>query len=218
MKTVAFDLNGTLLDPAALADPLGGRDADRELVLQALDDAIGQAMASTLAGAYPQFPELLVEGLERRLHLAGRDESLAKDAAERTSAMQPFPEAPQALDRLTDAGFRLAVVTNSATESAQQTLEQAGVLDRFALVMGTDAVEAYKPDQRVYAEAIRRLDADASDVWLVAAHWWDILGARQAGLRTAWVSRKEGKLMAPLGDADVKGADLFEVAQAIAQA
>jgi 2-haloacid dehalogenase len=213
VKTVAFDLNGTLFDPAALADPLGGRDADRELVLQALDDAIGQAMASTLAGAYPQFPELLVEGLERRLHLAGREESLAKDAAERTSAMQPSPERPQALDRLTDAGFRLAVVTNSATESAQQTLEQAGVLDRFALVMGTDAVEAYKPDQR----ATRRRSGSSTPTRRTSGSS-PRTGGTSSVRSPAWVSRKEGKLMAPLGDADVKGADLFDVAQAIAQA
>ncbi|MBA3248738.1 MAG: hypothetical protein H0T66_00140 [Geodermatophilaceae bacterium] len=47
---------------------------------------------------------------------------------------------------------------------------------------------------------------------LVAAHAWDCHGARQAGLRTGWVSRLEGAVGAIYRPADVIGRTLDEVA------
>ena len=56
---------------------------------------------------------------------------------------------------------------------------------------------------------------EAARAALVAAHWWDLLGAGRAGMRTAWVARKEGVLM-PGVEVDWQGADLAGAAAAIA--
>ena len=214
MATVAFDLNGTLLDPSALAEPLGGDEPSCQLVLRALDTAVVQGMAFTLSGGYRPFPQLIEAGLRRELELCGRDADLASAAVERLGAMAPFPEAAEALDVLARAGHRLAVVTNSATADAEEVLANAGLRDRFAAVIGTDDACAFKPDGRVYASALDRLGSDGAETWLVAAHWWDVLGASRAGLRTAWVARKERVLLASVVP-DVSGDDLLAAAQAV---
>lgn len=216
-RVVAFDLNGTLLDTAVVADPLGGRDDDRALVARAFDQAVEQAMALTLAGVFEPFPSLLGAGLERQLALAGRAGEDVAAAVDRASAMPAFPEAAEALDVLAGAGLRLAVVSNSATGSAEANLAQAGLRERFEVVVGADEVSAFKPDRRLYARLLERLGSVApAGVWLVAAHWWDVRGAHEAGLRTGWVARKERVLVASGGRPDARGEDLLEVAQAIA--
>ena len=53
----------------------------------------------------------------------------------------------------------------------------------------------------------RPTGADPAGVVMVAAHWWDVLGASRAGLRTAWVARKE-KVLMPGVEVDWQGADL----------
>lgn len=65
MAHVLFDMNGTLLDPAAMAEPLGGSEADRELIGRALDLAITASMAVTVAASetQPPFTDLLEAGL-----------------------------------------------------------------------------------------------------------------------------------------------------------
>ncbi len=217
MSTVLFDLNGTLLDPAILAGPLGGGEQDEALVRSAFDLAVVAAMVATVLGRPEPFSTLIERALRQRLLVAGRSDDAVGEALELTSRMPPYPGAAEALDVLLDAGHRPAVVTNSAWRSAETALRNAGLLERFVAVTGADEVGAYKPDARVYHAALDRLDATAPETWLVAAHWWDVLGARRAGLRTAWVGHKEKVLLEGV-EPDVAGEGLLETARALVAA
>lgn len=215
LRWVFFDMNGTLLDPAGIADPLGGGHDERQLVEDALDEAILLAMADTLSGDYRPLAEHLAATLERRLRVGGRDTSALDQALERAKAMDPFPEAATALDALGNTGLRLGVLTNSPTVAAERSLEHARLRERFDAVIGTDAVGAFKPDARVYRHALESVDVRAEEACLVAAHGWDVMGAMRAGMHGAWVSRKERWLMPTLPKPDVVADDLEAAAQAI---
>ncbi len=208
MSHVVFDLNGTLTDVRALAAPWGHAAPDR-LGPEALDEAATMGMADTLGGVFRPFPELLRAALGRRAQLAGLDAGAPLDLAMRRAAALPaHPEAAAALDHLRAAGFRVAVLTNSASEAGRRTLEAAGLLERVDRVDGADAARAYKPDPRLYALAEAEPGA-----WFVAAHWWDVTGAARAGLRTAWISRDDRVLPATAPAPDVVAADLLAAAR-----
>jgi 2-haloacid dehalogenase len=181
-----FDLNGTLLDPA-------------EVGAGALDRAILAAMTLNHVGEYRRFPELLRAG-----------------GATPGAAMPAYPEAGRALDVLEGAGFALAVLTNSPTDVAEAGLRAAGLRDRFAHVVGTDQVGVFKPDARVYRHGLAAIGAGPGDATMIAAHWWDLRGARAVGMRVAWVGRGEGTLNPLLGEPDAQGADLLETAMMLA--
>jgi 2-haloacid dehalogenase len=209
VTAVFFDLNGTLLDIDVLAEPLQTQPG---LVRAALEDAVAQAMVLTLCGRHEPFRDLLGAALERRAGGAGRVEA----ALERLASMPPFPEAAEALDLLASAGFELGVLTQSATAAAETALERAGLRGRLAHVIGCDQVGAFKPDPRPYRLAVERAGAEPDDVWLVAAHWWDVAGAKHAGLRTAYVGRQEPLLFASVPEPDVRALELDEAAARIA--
>ena len=201
MDWVVFDLNGTLLDVAALGDDL-------------LHEALFAAMTLNHVGEYRPLPELMAAAAARRHEaLGGPPVAAVKEAA---ATMPAYPEAPAALDRLAAAGLRLAVLTNSPTERAESGLRSAGLRDSFEHVVGTDQVGVFKPDARVYRHGLAVLGAAPGEATMVAAHWWDLRGARAVGMRVAWVARGEGALSSLLPDPDARGADLLEVAEAIA--
>jgi 2-haloacid dehalogenase len=200
---VVFDLNGTLLDVAALGDDL-------------LHEALFAAMTLNHVGEYRPLPELMAAAAARRHEaIGGPPVAAVKEAA---ATMPAYPEAPAALDRLAAAGIRLAVLTNSPTERAEAGLRSAGLRERFEHVVGTDQVGAFKPDARVYRHGLAVLGAATDEATMVAAHWWDLRGARAVGMRVAWVARGEGALSSLLPDPDAQGADLLEVAEAIVAA
>ena len=56
-------------------------------------------------------------------------------------------------------------------------------------ILAAELFGHYKRDPEVYLGAARLLDLSPDRVMLVAAHVGDLLGARQCGLRTAYVTR-----------------------------
>jgi 2-haloacid dehalogenase len=217
LRWVLFDLNGTLVDIAVMAQPLGDSGADEELVGAAVDDAIQLAMVATLIDVEADFRALVRAGLRRRLRLAGRDPALADDALGLMSSMPAFIDTPAALERLRGIGLRLGVLTQSAEPAADAVLRFAGLRDRIEIVVSAPESGAFKPDPRPYRMALERIGAPADEVALVAAHWWDVAGAKAAGLRTGWVARRDLVLPDGLPEPDVSGRDLSEVAEGLAR-
>jgi 2-haloacid dehalogenase len=122
------------------------------------------------------------------------------------------PEVPAALRRLAEGGLRLAALTNSTERVARAQLEHAGIIDAFEAVLSADAVHRLKPAPEPYRMAATRLGVDPADVLLVAAHAWDVAGARAAGCQAAFVARP-GKVLDPLADPpDLVVTDLDDLA------
>jgi 2-haloacid dehalogenase len=91
---------------------------------------------------------------------------------------------------------------------------------RFDCLLSAELAHVYKPAPEAYLTAARLLGVPAAELMLVAAHPWDIEGAREAGLRTAFVARplEYGPDSGPPTDpgADVSVPDLLELAGRIA--
>jgi 2-haloacid dehalogenase len=202
MTWVLFDLNGTLVNPAGIGEPI---------LPAAFEDAIQLAMVTTMTAARAAFNDLIGAALRRRLALAGRNAAEADGLLDRLAEMPAYPEAPAALERLAGAGARLGVLTQSSAESAEAVLANTGLRDRLELVISADDAGAFKPDPRVYRLALDKV----GPAWLVAAHWWDVAGAARAGMRTAWVSRHDGLYPDAAPTPDVRAADLREAVRGI---
>jgi 2-haloacid dehalogenase len=203
---VFFDLNGTLVDPSVLLE-------DAEIPIAALDEANVMAMITTIAGRESAFKPLLEAALRRGLVRAGRSADELPGALEKLPRMPAYGEVPDALRALRDGGFRLAVLTQSAVEAAEEVTRNAGIRDAFELVLSAPGLGAFKPDDLAYKSALER--SGATDAWFVAGHWWDVAGAAYAGLRTAWISRTDLAYPVAMPEPDVRGADLREVADAL---
>jgi 2-haloacid dehalogenase len=215
LQWVLFNLTGTLVDPSVLAQPLGDSGADEELVLAAIDDAIAMAMADTLTGALTPLEELMLAAMRRRLRLAGGDPDHAAAAIALMATMPAYLEAPGALESLRARGLRLGVLAQNPGAAADSVLRFAGLRDRFELVLGAQDSGAYKPDPRPYRMALEHTGASADEVAFVSTFWWDVSGAKRAGLLTGWVARRERSLLDSVPPPDYVGRDLADVADAI---
>ncbi len=216
-RVQVFDVNETLLDLAAM-DPHFERVFGDAGARQAwFNQMIQSALVATVTGAYSQFGTLAMAALEMTAEQAGvevREED--RDAiAGQMRRLPAHPEVPGALQRLRDAGLRLAALTNSTEQVARAQLEHAGLIEAFELVLSADTVRRLKPAPEPYRMAAERLGVAVGEVRLIAAHAWDVAGAARAGCATAFVARP-GKVLDPLVERpDVVGADLAEVADRI---
>lgn len=209
VATVVFDLNGTLTDANALAEPWGGA-APADFGPAVLDEAVMMSMVDTLDGAFRRFPDLLRGALARRAELLDLSLEPVEAAMSLAEALPPRPDAAAALDHLREHGHAVAVLTNSAAAAGRKTLDAADLALRVDRLDGADAVRAYKPARSVY-----ELTVSPDDAWFVAAHWWDVTGAARAGFRTAWVSVDDRILPCTATQPDISADTLMAASRAI---
>ena len=216
MKRVCvFDVNETLLDMAGL-DPLFERVfGDASVRRLWFSQMLQSAFVATITDAYVTFGEAAAAALtmtEERQGVKVPDED-RREILAGLRGLPPHPEVPASLDRLREAGFRLATLTNSTQEVAEAQIENAGLANRFEQVLSADTAKRLKPAPAPYRMAARSLGVPEREMRLVAAHAWDVAGALRAGCAAAFVARQPFDPL--VARPDVVGADLTEVADGI---
>jgi 2-haloacid dehalogenase len=102
------------------------------------------------------------------------------------SELELQPDALEAFQILIKAGWQLIALTNGSENSTRKLLESANAIQHFSSILSCNAIQKTKPHPDVY-DLVKRDIQD--DVWMVAAHAWDIAGAARAGLRTAFITQ-----------------------------
>ena len=121
---------------------------------------------------------------------AGYTECLVEEAVavfdEVRNDVDMFPAARPALVALRER-FTLVALTNG-----NANLEKIGIADLFDAHINAQMAGAAKPERPIFDAAVEAGGASAGETLHVGDHpWFDVHGARQAGLRTVWVNRSE---------------------------
>jgi 2-haloacid dehalogenase len=175
---------------------------------------IQSALVTIASGRYHQFGTIAKAALDTTAALRGvtLGEADTQAILQAMRQLPPHPDVPAALGRLRDRGLRLAALTNSTRQVAQAQLANAGLAQLFEQILSADQVGRLKPAPEPYQMAADALGVPVRQLWLVAAHGWDVAGALAAGCRAAFVARP-GRLLDPVAPApDLTGEDLTQVA------
>jgi len=182
IRTIVFDLDGTLVDTApdliAALNFVLEREGMPPVPLHAARTMIG-------AGARKL--------IERGLELDGRVTSvegisrLTNDfidyyADHIADASRPFEGLESALDDLSGRGYRFAVCTNKLEWLSKLLLDQLGLSARFAAICGADTFGVSKPDPAILRQTIALAGGQLSSAIMVGDAGPDIGVARRAGI------------------------------------
>jgi len=183
MKTVIFDLDGTLADTSGdliEAANVCFRDMGVGDMLDPLSDA-GTALRGGRA--------MLSLGLQRLERANDADvldhyyhvllEAYAKDIDSRTVMYDGAMDAVEALKTL---GYGVGIATNKPEGLAEELLRRLGVRDAFASMVGADTLPMRKPNPEHLFEAARRAGGDPAMTCLIGDTDTDRKTARNAGV------------------------------------
>jgi 2-haloacid dehalogenase len=201
--TIAFDVYGTLVNPLAMANHLKslvGNVADSFAELWRTKQ-LEYSFRRGLMRAYQPFSVCTRQALlytEKALGTVLTEEYRAL-LMKHYKKLPAFPDVAPSLTSLKSSGHFLAAFSNGEAEVLREVLENAGLLALVDEIVSADEVRTFKPDPRVYAHAVQRLGPAADTIWLVSTNPFDIIGAKSAGLRTAWVQRDPSAVFDPWG-------------------
>ncbi|MBB5515872.1 phosphoglycolate phosphatase [Rubricella aquisinus] len=181
MKSVIFDLDGTLADTSAdLIAAANHCFEERGLgrPLDPIDDALtafrgGRAML-----------KLGIERLDLDEDVADEDYQLLLDyyADNIDVETELYPGVISALEDLQADGWLLGVCTNKPESLALSLLERLGVLHMFGAVLGADSLPVRKPDPTHLTATVEALGGDMALTMLVGDTITDAKTARAAGV------------------------------------
>lgn len=217
MLVVAFDVNETLLDLAALDGPFLDLLGSAALRGQWFGQMLQLAFVGGLTGSYVDVTTAQRAALLMVAERAGRALTSGDidELVDRMTRLLAHPDVDRALAALTGAGVTAVALPNSTRPVAQAQLEYAGLGGYFDQVMSADDVRCLTPAPEPYRAVAAAYDVPPSDVRLVAAHSWDVFGALAAGCRAGFVARP-GAVLSPLGaQPDIVGADVGDVVEQI---
>jgi 2-haloacid dehalogenase len=208
---VAFDVIDTLMSLEPLRARLTGIGQPPGLLEAWYTRTLRDGMALSATGDYVSFSEVAEAALRGLTHYTVSDAQVSLVMAG-FDELPAFPDAVPALSRLTEAGVRVACLTNGSAYLASSFVNRTGLGSLVDRVISVEEVYRWKPAGVVYLYAASVMGVPTELFALVAAHDWDCHGAKRAGLTTGWVSRKSGGFGAPFAAPDVVGEDLTEVA------
>jgi 2-haloacid dehalogenase len=220
MDAVGLDVYGTLVDPLSMQDHLRGAAGDRAPEVAALwrTKQVEYAFRRGLMQTWTTFETCTAQALAYAARAAGialadaeRDALLA-----RYRQLPPYPEVRDALAGLRRGGRTVVAFSNGSGPVVRELLAHAGVLELLDDVVSVDEVRTFKPHPSVYRRLAERVGKAPGETWLVSANAWDVIGAKAAGLRAAWVRRSPGSLFDPWEiEPDAVVAELGELAGAL---
>jgi 2-haloacid dehalogenase len=224
VRALVFDVFGTLVDwrsGIAQAFRASGVAGDPEELADDWRARYRPILAEVNDGARPwgDFDELHLATLDelladRRVELSVQARRRLVDAWHR---LDPWPDVRSGLDALRSR--RVTATLSNGHVAMLVDLARHGDL-RFDCVLSAELAHVYKPAVEAYQTAARLLGVQPHELMLVAAHPWDLEGARAAGLRTAFLDRQleygPGSPAREDPHADESAGDLLELAQRLA--
>lgn len=193
MKRTASDAAARAMSAAGADFPFSSEEAGDILFGAYLQDIEGNTVFADFLRAHHQ------QKLSLSQHNVDRITAAAVNAYLKTKLLhtEPYSGVRKALVELTRRGLRMGVLTDAPRFKAYQRLEAAGLVDFFEFVLTFDDSGERKPHEKPFRTAVDLFGLRPAEV-LMVGDWpeRDMVGARGAGLRTAWAAY--GKPGAPV--------------------
>ena len=216
MRTIVFDLDGTLVDTAPdLISTLNFVLADEGSAPVAYDDA-----RRMIGGGSRRMIERALIAQGRNVPAAELDRIfgafIAHYGAHIADRSRPFPYLEVVLERLATEGCRLAVCTNKLEWLAVKLLDALKLSRYFAAICGQDTFGVQKPDPQMLRQTIRRAGGEVARAIMVGDSMTDVRTARAANVPVIAVDFGYSEVAPAALDADRLISSYTELPQAIA--
>lgn len=193
MRTVIFDLDGTLADTSG--DLIAAANSCfRGLGLGDLLDPVADAATALRGGR-----AMLNLGFSRVDGFGAADVDgqypvlLGAYATDIDTHTVLYPGAMDAVAQLKSDGYAVGIATNKPAGLAETLMTSLGVRDEFGSLIGADTLPVRKPDPEHHFEAVRRAGGDPKRSLLVGDTATDRNTSRNAGVPSVLVTFGPGR-------------------------
>jgi 2-haloacid dehalogenase len=192
IRACVFDAYGTLFDFASAARNCRDELGDKFEHLTALwrDKQLQYTWLRALQDRHADFWQVTGDALDYALETLVLEKPGLRDRLmDLYLALEPFPEVPDVLYRLKQAGMRTAVLSNGTPKMLAAVVSHSKLGSLLDAVLSVEEVGVYKPHAKVYQLVVDRLGVPASSISFQSSNAWDAYAAKAFGMQVVWCNR-----------------------------
>ncbi|WP_417596429.1 haloacid dehalogenase type II [Oceanospirillum sp.] len=200
---LAFDVYGTLIDTQGVLDALQKIMGDNAPAFSKLwrEKQLEYSFRRGLMQDYVDFSVCTRNALDYAC--MALKQPLEEDTRQALMAvyktLPAFDDTLAGLKAAKDAGMLCYAFSNGSAAAVEGLLDHAGIRDYFEDIISVEALQTFKPNPGVYQLLLDTAGVSADSGWLISGNPFDILGALNHGMKTAWVKRSNEVIFDPWG-------------------
>jgi 2-haloacid dehalogenase len=192
IDVVVFDAYGTLFDVhsavARHAEAVGPQATRLSEIWRAKQ--LEYSWILSLSGQYQPFWTLTQRALDFAFdRVPEADRALRTALLDAYLTLSAFPEVPEVLARLRQAGLKTAILSNGDPMMLDAAVQSAGLFPLLDATLSVDAAGIFKTSPRAYDLVSEEFGAARENVLFVSSNRWDIAGATAYGFASVWCNR-----------------------------
>jgi len=192
VRACVFDAYGTLFDLASAAARCNDVLGDKTTAVAQLwrEKQITYTWLRAAQNLHADFWQVTGDGLDFTLETLGiTDPAIRARLMGLYRELTCFPEVPNVLRRLKQAGYATAILSNGSPSMLQDLVASANLGGLLDHVLSVEEVGVFKPHPSVYQLAVDRLGVPASAISFQSSNAWDAHAASAFGMRVVWCNR-----------------------------
>lgn len=192
IRACVFDAYGTLFDFGSAATRCTDVLGEQAEALSTLwrDKQLQYTWLRTLQSRHADLWQITGDALDYALETLGLAAlGLRQRLMDLYRTLDAFPDVPETLRRLRDAGLKTAILSNGSPAMLTSAVDSAGIGTFLDAVISVEEVGVFKPHPRVYQRALDRLALPAKAVAFQSSNAWDAYAASAFGMRAVWCNR-----------------------------
>lgn len=179
IKTVLFDLDGTLIDSNALITA-SFKHALAQYELEFTDEEILQFNGPPLQQTFHK----INPGLEDEMVEVYREYNFKKHEA----YIKLFPHVIETIEQLLASDINIGIVTSKLRDAVKLGMGLTGIDRYFETIVTSSDVENTKPHPEPVLKAMHALGGELDSTIIVGDNYHDIVSGQRAGIKTAGVA------------------------------
>jgi 2-haloacid dehalogenase len=133
----------------------------------------------------------------------------ARYLVSRIERLKPFPDVPAALARL-QSKYKIVVLSNGDPDMLETAKQHHKI--PFDKVISVAEANSFKPHVATYVKAAQIMGVRMDEVLFVANHAFDCVGAKAAGMHSAFIDRRQRPFGATPHQPDIRVDDMKSLA------
>ncbi len=166
-KILAFDLYGTILDLSGISQEMRRKQLEYTWLL-------------TIMGRYVDFDEITKMAIS---YILGEDK--IEEELNKWRNLRAHQDAIYLKDISTISD--IYILSNGTTKAIEELLKLNGLSSYFKGIFSAERVKEYKPSPKVYKYFLEAVNGEA---YLVSSNPFDVIGAKNGGMKSIYVNRR----------------------------